>query len=427
MRINESTGVVDIESFSGMVPEIVELTYGLSLISQFCDVQKMNYPALNLYALVSRYDVQGSRYPLNIITVSDSTGFELNKLLYCGDDMYIIRYFEGNHILVEKQGDTNLAIGAKVGFDKITQDIIVTNVSTSRMSIGELFKDFSQAQMSVENLNFEQAFSLVLSPSFQYYRKIKSNITRESLQDLSYMYKHDIKEVEKTLVKQVAQEIADELDKDFLEYIKSIATKRPLLTFQNSVSSKQSMPDTITELITNMNIAASHIAATTRRGMNVKFIVSPNIAGLLISSVQYSSTADTDNIDRNPRYIGNMGLSELYVDQCADSDYFCAVYKGDKKGDATFITSPYQLNVSWYTSPNDGSQNLFYMIRNNMLRNPQDEGKGLNDSIFAIMQPVNIEFQNITVFDDTTINAQNDAKVAENVQSFTEAFNNEIV
>lgn len=427
MNINENTTLVDIESFSGMVPDIMERVYGLSLINQFCDIQKVNFPAINLYALISRYDVTGSKYPLNIITVSDSDGFEVNKLLYCGDDMYIIRYFEGNHILVEKQSENNLSINDKVGFDKITQDIIVTNVSTSRMSIGEIFKDYSTAQIAVENLNYEQAFSLVLSPSFQYYRKIKSNITREALQDLSFMFKNDAKDVKKILVKQVAQELADELDKDFVDYIKSIATKRPKLTFLNSISSKQSMPDTITELITNMNLAASQIASQTRRGMNIKFIVSPNIAGLLISSTQYSSTANTDNIDRNPRYIGNMGLSELYVDECATSDYYCAVYKGDKKGDATIITSPYQLNVNWHTSPSDGTQNLFYLLRNNMVRNPQDSGMSLNDSKFIIMQEVDINFQNITVFDDTTINAQNDAKVAENVKSFTEAFNNEIV
>lgn len=386
--LNESTSLLDIQSLVGQYPQVMERVYGLSLIGQIADVQKANYPALALYALVSRYDVNAARYPLSIISVDKPEEIVVPSDL---SSTIKVHYAEGNMFLVESN--------EKINVGDVVNGITITAVSSSRIGIGHIFKNFSTFKNDIDNISYEQSFTVIKSETFPYYRKIKSNFTREGFYDLMASTQMSESEAQELIIRQISQEIADETDKDMIEYINSIARRRPTLYLSRAVSASQSQPDTITEILTNINLAAADIAAKTRRGMNMKIIVSPNVAGLILSSVQYAATSDDRNEDRNPRYIGNLGMSKIFVDHNAEKDYYTVLYKGDKKGDAAIICSPYQLSMNWHTEYNTGKESLFYFIRESILRNPQDTGIGFGDSDFAITQDVVVDLQNLTTFD----------------------------
>ena len=412
--LNESS-LIDIQSFTGMYPQIMERIYGLSLISQLADVQHAKYPAIALYALISRYDTEDAHYPLYIISVND-VSLITGETLMKGTSPINIHYQEDNYFLVESP--VTLKRGDVLTSENIS--ITLTKASNSRIGVGNLFKKISKFTTDIDNIKCNQSFSLVKAESFPYYKKIKSNFTRESLQDLIYMMDKDEESVKQDLIRQISQEIADETDKDFIDYINSIARKRNPLVMKYAVSGKQSMPDTITEIITNINLAVADVASHTRRGMNMKIIVSPNIAGLILSSVQYSVTSEEHNEDHNPRYIGNIGMSKIFVDHNADREYYTVLYKGDKKGDAAIICSPYELSINWHTEYSSGKENLFYFIRESILRNPQDSGTGIDDSDFAITQDIDIEFQNITDFAEPQSSE-------DNVNEFMTAFEEQLL
>jgi Major capsid protein Gp23 len=426
------------DMMSPVAPLIVPLLKKLyidSLIGQIADVQPINSPVGKVAALFSTYAGSGSSAetdthpdssfliiipkPVAALTVDVSTQA-------IGGDTFTVRYFEDDvdvsganitRILLSRPltGTYIPAVGDTF-FGKVA-----TYATLNRAAIKKLFKGYGGAFITngagkkeyvgysygnddntqIRFIGFEVRTIDATSAS----RKLKSKFSQEQLQDLLSVYKEKGIDL---FTDSVANEIRQEIDKEFISYLKYIA--KPILATVNSTiqlsksygaAASGSLQDVSYDLVSNIYLAAEQIVKDTKRNRTI-FVMADPVTTSFLQTNAFHTVADPE--EKNPYRIGTIGVYPLFCDLFAETGehYIMVGYLGiDGNGDAGVIYSPYSTTIHTVTDTNF-KENVLYMDRYAMTRHPQDTGNIDWDDVWAIENANNSDFFKFFIVDYTT-------------------------
>jgi hypothetical protein len=379
--INESTLSTDLVEFASLEKKIFERIYSNSLASNVCSVQRMKTPTDFVYSFYTSHHPEGTNNSQNFsfIMIDKSLNISVGDTLTTSTGKGIVRYFEKLNILIDIY-DGSMSVGQDIKTsDNSSAKIkrITKNISSIIFAFSRFFESNEITIPNSIDLSVKRIKTTAIS------KKIKTQITREVLEDIKFLYPTDF---EDKIAQNLSQVVIDEIDREIIFTLKDISTILPTLALDsNDLPPNQDIPSA---LFSNLNLDIMSLNSIINRGLSFEIIMSPKVAGYLLSSIQSSITSDKSGTGRDEKYIGTLSGYDCYVDNFADEDYYMIFYNSEKFGDSTLILGNYKDKLYFATDYETGKETLFYLNRKSICRNPQDTGSGLNDSIFSYYRTV---------------------------------------
>ena len=408
--IRESGGVAaDIGQYAPMILPLIQKIYPDSLVSQIASVQPSHSPVAKIAALYTMYSGQDVNITLDnawIVTVPVGIGSQLNIGDVCTNatSQFTVAYMETTEKFESTYAQAGpFTPGAELtrGFpDTYTQMLVVLDsgtistgdtftlngtdtvllyVSSNRNVIKRVFKDYSvvlEDNSNLRQVNFETKTSTLTMST----RKVLSKFSPEQLQDWQALYKAKGNEL---AAKFIADEIRQEIDREVVTYMKSIATPMMIdVDVTQSVSKTGGDLGGMTyDIYFAIFKAIEEIVRATKRNRTM-FILADSTTCAFMSLNALQSNADPKI--SNPYCMGNIGPYPLYCDPFSTENYVMVGYKfnSDSKDDAGLIFSPYTSTVMEVPDPNNFATNFLTINRYGFTRHPQDTGKDTGDSDF---------------------------------------------
>lgn len=418
--------------FAPLILPLVKKLYAEALLPQIADVQPMTSPVGKVAALLSVYSgsegstAQSNLHPLDsfLLAVNDTTGLSVEDILTAADGTeFKIHYIEENRLLVSTESGSYVPVKA----DVLTSVAAPTNrtvsyASRNRASVKKLLKGYSGTgpdgagrylgysygyddSSNVKFLGFETKSINVVSST----RKLKSKFSADQIIDITNLYKENGPEL---AAEALANEIRQEIDKEFITYLKFIAklsTNTPL-DLEKSIAAQPSgaLQDVASELVANVFLAAEQIVKDTKRSRRVFIIADPITAALLQTSTFFIPAKESDD---NIYQVGSLGTYPLFVDLYAEpsENYVLVGYRGSNNndGDSGVIYAPYTTNVLTAVDPATFSENLLYLDRYAIARHPQDTGNVDPNNQWGIKNEGNSDFFKMFLVDFGTTTLAN--------------------
>jgi hypothetical protein len=272
----------------------------------------------------------------------------------------------------------------------------------NRAAIKKLFQNYSGSfpyktddNTAVKFIGFETRTNLIETVS----RKLKSKFSFEQLQDMVTIYNE--KGIE-TASEYLADEIREEIDKEFIEYMKyisSFSTLTPVALSNSIAVGGGGMKDVSDDLIMNIFLAAENIVRNTKRNRTIFILADPiTCAFLQVNAFVTKASAD----EKNPYKIGSIGTYPLFVDLFAEADeHFIIVgYQGSGEGDGDsgIIFAPYSSSLH-VVDDKEMKTNMMIMNRYAMVRHPQDIGNKIQSDIWDSANASNSDFFKMFIVD----------------------------
>jgi hypothetical protein len=211
-------------------------------------------------------------------------------------------------------------------------------------------------------------------------RKVLSKFSPEQLSDWQFLYKTKGNEL---AAKFIADEIRQEIDREVVMYMKSIASPMMIdVDVTQSVSKTGGDLGGMTyDVYFAIFKAIEEIVRATKRNRTM-FILADSTTCAFMSLNALQSEADPQN--SNPYSMGKIGPYPLFCDPFSSENYVLVGYKfdSDSKDDAGLIFSPYLSTLMEIPDPNTLATNFLTINRYGYTRHPQDAGTGTGDSDF---------------------------------------------
>jgi hypothetical protein len=235
------------------------------------------------------------------------------------------------------------------------------------MAMRALFKNYSLHEAELDS-PAETVLSLDSVPLTAYTRKLRSNVSREALQDIKTHLTDAEKEIEALMV----NEIADSIDQDIIGYMISIARKADVKTIDSTDNQG---------VLNVMSRLGFDVLANSRKSLSMFAVVSPKVAATLLSSYQYAF--QNDNYEHNvsdARFIGEIGPFMTFININATEDGVLIGYKDKGVLEAGLAYSPYVVSTYTVDDYEDTKTSIIHSVRGGFAVNPLDSGKGEPDS-----------------------------------------------
>lgn len=376
----ENTNTGDIAVSPEFVGELIHQTYSKSILPLITSVMPMSKPTGIVYSIQAYYsgrDINPSSFAsMKVLELnSNYVGVVGDTLTFNNSATAQVEYIEGSKILVNVLSGT---INNTNTFSTYT----IKNVFSGRTSVKKIFKDYSIADenSTMNTVKFNSVKSTVEAVT----RKIKSTVTREALQDITSQYGE---KADQMLADMMSNEIVLEMDKEVIEYMKSIANQTSDLVVTSDSSAD--MIYALYPIIARINKEATALAG--KHGKNIRgfVVVSPEIAGALVST-GYMAFGKSGNLDvqlltDNNNLLGRMlQYIDVVIDKYADENYVLVGWKEDTVGSAGVIFSPYMIQQFAYPDPETGREILMCMNRYGYTRNAFDEGGDIGSDYFTL-------------------------------------------
>jgi len=435
----------DSSTYAPLIVPLLKKLYSESLINQIADVQELDGPVGKVSCLFSVYSGTGSSgqtdtHPDNsylLIVPYDATPWTVDSLVVnFGTSTFKIRYTEVDES--ETATPTNIIrvlVSRETGADipkagDTFNGKVITYATFNRASIKKLFKGYSGTLISdgkgnKQYIGYAQGYDNNDTVKFIGFetrtintssvtRKLKSRFSQEQIHDMLAVYKE---KADETYAEAVAHEIRQEIDKEFICYLKYIST---LLTTTNSpllltnsygASPSGSLQDVSYDLVSNIYLAAEQIVKDTKRNRTI-FVLADPVTTSFLQTNAFHVKANPN--EKNPYRIGSIGTYPLFCDLYAEpnENYIMVGYLGiDGEGDAGVIYSPYSYTMHPATDPVDFTENVLYMNRYAITRHPQDTGNVDWVNPWALANSGNSDFFKIFTIDYTGIKNFGDISV----------------
>ena len=424
----------DSSVYAPLLVPLLKKLYSEALISQIADVQKVDSPAQKVSALFAVYSGFGSSANTNahpdssfvLILPNDSPAtWDIDgTAINFGSSTFKVRYTEEDEtetatpapiirVLVSRESGTDVP---KAGDTFNTK--VITFATQNRASIKKLFKGYSGTVLvdgngNKEYLGYNQGFDDNTNVKFIGFetrtintsaitRKLKSRYSQEQLQDMLAVYKEKAEDIFSTAI---AHELCQEIDKEFICYLKYISklltsTNSPLqLSASYGAAPSGSLQDVSYDLVSNIYLAAEQIVKDTKRNRTI-FVLADPVTTSFLQTNAFHVKADPN--EKNPYKIGKIGTYPLFCDLYSEPDefYIMVGYLGvDGEGDAGVIYSPYSYTIHPATDPDNFTENFLYMNRYGMTRHPQDTGNVDWTNPWALANSGNSDFFKIFTVD----------------------------
>jgi Major capsid protein Gp23 len=404
-NFNESTVTSDIAQFPNLMSKIMRKVYTKSLVGELGDIQPLTGPIGKVATVFSGYggrENSGLRLETSaMISVTDSTGLQVDDVISTANATAQIEYIDGNNILIRNIAAVGSNSGKFFVNDTITDSTqtlttVVTGVFTNRFYASHVLKDYTGDLLSMEyqpvyDLDFEVSMKTIEAVS----HKMRAIVTQEVITDMQNMYGVDVAET--LLAQEFANEMIQEIDSEIISYLRKIATPRSDLILRYSYGiNNGDLSGIAMDLIANVYDAAQTIAANTRRKQNFFVLGDVTTISLMMTlPLHVQPQVETDNI----YYKGKLGaLYDLYVDPYATDNYCIVGYSNGYggTGDAGLIYSPYMNQIIETKNPESGQPIFYNLVRYGYTTHPQDTGTGNSDSIF--FTTFNIDFNGLQNF-----------------------------
>lgn len=284
----------------------------------------------------------------------------------------------------------NVVAGDAIGGETILY------TTTNKNTIKKVFKDYSkvvEANTNLKEINFEPATKTIETFS----RKIRSKFTQEKLMDLQKLYKEKAYDL---CAEAIANEIRQEIDREIIEYLKTIAT--PMASDINLPLSLGNGPggglDAVTyDTVGAIFLAAEEIVKATKRNRTM-FILADSATCAFLLLNPFHTQVESD--ESNPYKVGKIGAYDLFCDPFSTEHYVIVGYNhvSKDKHDAGLYFTPYTTTIHEVQSGVDNfTQNFMVMNRYGYTVHPQDAGTGNGDSDFFRIFAVNFNYGNLTI------------------------------
>jgi len=421
----------DSSVFAQLILPLLKKIYLDSLISQVADVQPLKGPVGKIASLFSTYSGSGSSAETNthpdssflIVVEEDVSSMSVDDVLTADSDSseFTIRFIEGKKLLVARTSGE----GVPVKDDTFNSATFTASYATfNRAAIKKLFHGYSGTtdadgnfvgysnddNTQVRFIGFETRTVDIKAKS----RKLKSKLSQEQLQDWLAVYKEKGIDL---VSESIANEIRQEIDKEFISYLKFIASYVVLpptkIDLKSSIAvGGGGLKDVTDDLVVNIFLAGEQIVRDTKRNRTIFVLADPvTCAFLQTNAVVTKAYSD----EQNPYKVGTVGTYPLYSDLFSDvGEYFILVgYQGDNDGDGDtgVVYSPYNTSIHQVTDTNL-KENVLYLDRYAMTRHPQDVGNINKDNIWHSDNESNSDFFKMMLIDYGTTELKNFANIS---------------
>jgi hypothetical protein len=401
--LNENMGVTDIAQSPEFIGKLVKQVFSKSILSRITSVMPMKKPSGFIYNLLAYYQGKDSDNNFNntkILFLDKAYTGDLNTNISTSSGAVITaEHFEGNYVLVK------IVSGVVLKGNTFTYKGIaytVNEVYSSKIAVKKLFKNYSAVTDENQEPN-QMGITIERAPVEVGSRKIKTTITQETIQDLKAQY-GDLSD--DFISEIISSEVALEIDKEIIDYMRSIATIKTDLVLKNTNS---------TDVIYAFNAIVAKInrelvSLSKKHGKNITgFVVcSNNIVSALISagvmSFGKSGSLDIQVLSDNDNAVGVMQQYVTVIqDKFADEDYVLVGWKQDDNningvdGNAGVIYSPYSLSIVDFIEPTTGRVNKMVINRYAFTRNSFDEGTATSSDFFSTF---NVDFSSLIGYTD---------------------------
>ena len=434
-QINENSSTSAAE-FAPMILPLVKKLYLDSLVAQIADVVPLKAPTGKIPALFSVYSGSGSSAETHthpdssfLIVVTSNTNPTSTWITDTATDTigtsdFILRYIE----FEEKPTGTfviRALISRETGTDipAVSDTFLgesITYTTYNRAAIKKLFRKYSGAytygddsNVAVKHIGFEVRTEDVRTKS----RKLRSKFSQEQLQDWLAIYKEKGFEL---AGESIANEIRQEIDKEFISYLKFIASLSLPSTMPNFSShdvltglpsnivgaantlnlaasygadQSGSLADVSYDLVANIYLAAEQIVKNTKRNRTVFVMADPVTCAFLQTNAFHVAATPEQN---NPYRVGTLGIYPLFCDLFAETNehYILVGYQTSTDvpdGDAGVFYAPYSTTIHTATDTNM-KEHMLYLDRYALARHPQDVGNINKDDIWDSSNAGNSDF-----------------------------------
>jgi len=201
-------------------------------------------------------------------------------------------------------------------------------------------------------------------------RKIRTEFTTESIQDLQSIYKEEFYDV---LATYIVDEMAYLIDADFLELVRERASTKDTLTFSGE-DFNNSLWSVGQSIAVAVNKGLCDLPISDNRSPQGWAIVSSNVASIISGTL--SDVAKEGLDDDSPSYLGRIAGVDYFIDYTHPNDGDDSVVfgiKGNGISKGSTIYSPYL--TKWYETVNaeNGEPIYFVTDRTGFAINPLDE------------------------------------------------------
>lgn len=414
--------------FAQLILPLIKKIYPDSLIAEIADIQPLSAPAAKvgaLYSLYTGYDnsaIENTHVFNSFLVVTTTAGVSLYDTWTGYGATYTVRYFEQDtvgattyyKILLSMETGAHVPTKGDVFSDTTNStNYTITYGTWNRAAITKIFRGYTGAPYG-DNGAFVGIPYLTDSNTSDRFmgfetrtinattgaRKIKSRFSREQLQDILYIYKEQGVAL---AAESMASEIRQEIDKEFISYMKFISQATTTLPLNLSVSSgilNGSLQDVTNDLIANIYLAAEQIVRDTKRNRSV-FIMADPITVAFLQINAFHTQAEFNH--KNPYLVGHLGIYPLYCDLYADVNehYIMVGYLGSNNndGDSGIIYCPYTTTLHVAPDPQYFTENMLFLQRYAMIRHPQDLGNVNPDDPWNLENAGNSDFFKMFLID----------------------------
>lgn len=390
--LRESTISGDVAAFNSLNMPLVKKIYPDMLTTQICDVQPLSAPRGIIAALFSYYKPTADVNLENgrIIELSDVVGLTVGQVVVVGATTWEIQYIDKTSVLAIATAGPNVPL--VIGSLFAGKTVLATTIN--RAAIKKIFSQYSglYTMPNDEVVPREVAHEIRTLPIETKTRKLVSTFTQEKLQDFQRIYGESGYDI---AASNLGNEIIQETDMEFIDYIRTIATPMNDLILNASYGTQGDMMAIGNDIYANIFFAAEQIVKATKRNRTMFVLADAATVALLLTNPLHVSVSEDED---NPFYVGKLGTYKLYCDIYSEDHYVTVGYRGENMGDGDsgVIFSPYADYMISKTDPTTLKEKFFLMSRYAMTRHPQDQGTGIGDSDF--FRSFSIDFAGLTNF-----------------------------
>jgi len=227
-------------------------------------------------------------------------------------------------------------------------------------------------------------------------RKIRTQFTLESLQDLKNTYKESFYDL---LARYIVDELAYRIDADFITMISTRAPLVDSLVF-DAANYNNALWAVAQSISIRVNKGLADLPISDNRSQLGWAVVSSNVASLLAGTLNDNGDSGTGEV--SPSYLGRIGGVDYYIDYTnpntgVDSVIFGIKGNGFSKGST--IYSPYKQEWIDTIDPSTGESVLFLLDRTGMSINPLDNAYYNNGAgLSGFLGKFNVDVSTLQVF-----------------------------
>lgn len=396
--INETVMTNDIAQAPSFVGKLIKQTFSKSVLPYITSVMPLSTPSGFVYNMLAYYqgsDTNANYENTKVLKLNvDYVGTLNTNITTNTGAVFTVEYVEGETVLIKIISGTVATTNTFPGYT-------INNVYTSKLAVKKLFKNYSKVSTETEepkSIGIKSIRTLMNTDS----RKIKSTLTQEAIQDIKSQYGEIAEDM---IINIMSSEIALEMDKEVIDYMRSISTLKSDLTLTNNNTADLSYA--FKAIVTKVN--QELVSLSKKHGKNITgFIVCSNSVVSALISAGVMTFGESGNLDLQLLEEDNnvVGTMQQYVtviqDKFAEEDYVLVGWKqkgqdvNGKDGNAGVIFSPYNMIVSDFYDPESGKVNVMTINRYGFERNAFDEGGSTGSDYFSTF---NVDFSGLVGYE----------------------------